>query len=193
MTEIYPDGLLPSDVHPFSKYLLGFGLQPEQVFTIAKHLGDDLGMRLDESRSEKTYSWAIDMRGDFLDREKVSVGDVVDITVSSTGAVRVTGGVLPPGVRLEKHTGKLVGTLTHGGLYSVTVTIGPAVKYDPLGSAGGPNDPGVWIPFDQPRQVIPSALSMFPANVEDLSEREKDILLTELLAERDRKTIREAE
>ncbi|MDD2241460.1 MAG: hypothetical protein PHI93_12505 [Kiritimatiellae bacterium] len=193
MTEIYPDGLLPADVHPFSKYLLGFGLQPEQVAVIAKHLGDDLGMRLDETRSEKTFRWAIDIPRDLPDREKLSVGDTVDITVSDRGAVRISGGSLPPGMRLEKHSGKLVGTLTHSGLYSVTLTIGPAVKYDPLGSAGGPNDPGVWIPFEQPRQVVPSALSVFPATVDDLSEREKDILLAELLAERDRKTIRGAE
>lgn len=187
MTEIYPDELLPEGVHPFSKYLLGFGLQPGQVAAIAKHLGDDLGMRLDETRSEKFYSWVIGLPGEYPDREKLSVGDRVDITVSDRGAVRLIGGALPPGVKLEKHTGRLVGEIRMSGLYGVTCEIGPAVKYDTLGSPGGPNDKGVWIGFHQPRQVVESPLRDLPATAEGLSDREKDILLASLEAERHRK------
>lgn len=187
MTEIYPDELLPEGVHPFSKYLLGFGLQPGQVAAIAKHLGDDLGLRLDETRSEKTFRWVIDLPGEYPDREKLSVGDTVDITVSDRGAVRVVGGALPPGVKLEKRTGKLVGEVRMSGLYEVTCEVGPAVKYDTLGSPGGPNDPGVWIPFHQPREVVESPLRGLPPTAEGLSDREKDILLASLEAERHRK------
>ena len=55
----------------------------------------------------------------------------------------------------------------------VTVTVLPAVKYDPLGSAGGPEDPGVWIPAGQPRKQVDSGLGEFPCTVDDLSVGKK--------------------
>ena len=88
---------------------------------------------------------------------------------------------------------RIYGTLTHGGLYSVTVTVLPAVKYDPLGSAGGPEDPGAWIPVDQPRKQVDSGLGEFPSTVDDLSVEEKDRLLAALMAERDGRVIKEAD
>ena len=69
----------------------------------------------------------------------------------------------------------------------------PAVKYDPLGSAGGPEDPGVWIPAGQPRKQVDSGLGEFPSTVDDLSVEEKDRLLAALMAERDGRTIKEAD
>src|SRR5699024_5060298 len=109
------------------------------------------------------------------------------------GAVRVTDGALPPGIRLVKTGKRIHGTLTHGGLYSVTVTVLPAGKYDPLGSAGGPEDPGAWIPVDHPRNTVDAGLSEFPSTVDDLSAEEKDRLLAALMAERDGRVIKEAD
>lgn len=192
MVKLYPFEV-PPGFHPNIWWLLGFGLPPDQANAIARHLSDDLGVRLCEDRGEMTISWAVGLVGDWSDRIIADVGDPVEIEVSDRNAVRVTGGALPPGVRLEKHTGKLVGTLTHSGLYSVTLTIGPVVKYDPLGSPGGPGDPGIWIPIDQPRQAPSTALAEFPATVDDLDDRSKDQLLAELLAWRDGKTIEEAD
>ena len=193
VTKIYPFDL-PSGVHPFEKYLLGFNIPDDIRPRLATHLGDSLGMRLDESRTVWKHSWCVGLPSiPAGDREQAEVGDRVELVVSERGAVRVTGGALPPGLRLEKHSGKIVGVLTHSGLYSVTVSVGPTVKYDPLGSPGGPHDPGVWIPWEQPRQVPQSNLSSYPATVDDLSDLEKDRLLAELMAERDSKTIQEAD
>lgn len=191
--KIYPYDL-PEGVHPDSWWLLGFGLQPEQVAHIIKHLTEDLGVRLDLTPpKEHTFSWVVDVAGDYPDRQRASVGDEVDVVVSATQAVRVTGGAPPPGVKLDRRTGRLVGTLTHPGLYSVTITTGPQVKYDPLGTPGGPGDPGIWIPVDQPRQQPATALNEFPSTADDLDDADKDRLLAELLAWRDGETIKEAE
>lgn len=187
MTDIYPEGLLPDTVHPFSKYLLGFGLQPKQIAALAPHLGDDLGMRMDEARSQKVYAWAVDHPREIDGRDPLTVGEDVNILVSDRGAVRIIDGALPPGLRLERHTGRIVGTPRMRGLFGVTVEIGPAVKYDTLGGPGGPNDPGVWIDFHARRHVPESRLGEFPASVADLSDREKDQLLAELQLERARK------
>ena len=136
------------------------------------------------------FNWAVGIEQDGY--ERVEVGDVLDIPIEG-GAVRITDGALPPGIRLDKTGKKLYGTLTHGGLYSVTVTVLPTVKYDPLGSAGGPEDPGAWIPIDQPRKKVDAGLGEFPSTVDDLSAEEKDRLLAALMAERDGRTIKEAD
>lgn len=187
---LYPFDL-PADVHPDSWLLLGFGLMPEQIAVLSKHLFDDMGLRLAKDTSEQVFSWAVGL--DAEGRERVEVGDEVDVLVASNGAVRLTDGALPPGVRLVKHEGRLRGVFTHEGLYDATVTVGPVVKYDPLGSPGGPGDPGVWIPVGQARQVPEPALSEFPATVGDLDDSDKDRLLAELLAWRDGQAIREAD
>lgn len=187
---LYPFDL-PADVHPDSWLLLGFGLMPEQIAVLSKHLFDDMGLRLVKDTSERVFSWAVGL--DVEGRERVEVGDEVDVLVASNGAVRLTGGALPPGVRLVKHEGRLRGVFTHEGLYEATVTVGPVVKYDPLGSPGGPGDPGVWIPVGQPRAEAVTALSEFPASAEDLDDSEKDRLLAELLAWRDGQTIKGAD
>lgn len=188
--KLYPYDL-PPDVHPMSWLLLGHGLMPEQVTTLAKHLFDDMGLRFSEDTFERSFSWAVGV--DVGDGERVEVGDTVDVLVAPVGGVRVTGGVLPPGVRLERHTGRMRGVFSTQGVYSVTITVGPSKKYDPLGSPGGPGDPGVWIPVDQPRAEPVTALSDFPATAEDLDDSDKDRLLAELLAWRDGQAIKEAD
>ena len=188
--KLYPFDL-PDGVHPQAWTLLGFGLQVEQLQQLSKHLFDNLGVTVPEAEwEERTFSWSVG-----LDREgyeRLEVGDVVDVPLPG-GAVRLKDGAPPPGIRLDKTRKRLFGTLTHGGVYSVTVMIGPAVKYDPLGSPGGPGDPGAWIPVEQPRQESVTALSEFPTTVEDLSAAEKDRLLAELMAERDGRVIKEAD
>ena len=187
---LYPFNL-PEGVHPQAWTLLGFGLQVEQLQQLSKHLFDDLGVTVPEATwEERTFSWSVGL--DYEGYERLEVGDVVDVPLSG-GAVRLKDGAPPPGIRLDKTGKRLFGTLTHVGVYSVTVTIGPAVKYDPLVSPGGPGDPGVWIPVEQPRQETATALSEFPTTVEDLSAAEKDRLLAELMADRDGRVIKEAD
>lgn len=94
---LYPFDL-PADVHPDSWLLLGFGLMPEQIAVLSKHLFDDMGLRLVKDTSERVFSWAVGL--DVEGRERVEVGDEVDVLVASNGAVRLTDGALPPGVRL---------------------------------------------------------------------------------------------
>ena len=188
--KLYPFRM-PENVHPYAWALLGFGLPGEMLDKLARHLFDDLGVSMPSLEpAEHDFNWAVGIEQDGY--ERVEVGDVLDIPIEG-GAVRITGGALPPGVRLDKTNKRIYGTLTHGGLYSVTVTVLPAVKYDPLGSAGGPEDPGAWIPIDQPRKQVDTGLGEFPSTVDDLSVEEKDRLLAALMAERDGRTIKEAD
>ena len=188
--KLYPFRM-PENVHPYAWVLLGFGLPGELLDKLARHLFDDLGVSMPSLEPvAHEFNWAVGIEQDGY--ERVEVGDVADIPVEG-GAVRITDGALPPGVRLDKTGKRLYGTLTHGGLYSVTVTALPAVKYDPLGSPGGPEDPGVWIPAGQPRKQVDSGLGEFPSTVDDLSVEEKDRLLAALMAERDGRVIKEAD
>lgn len=189
--KLYPFEV-PEGMHPNAWMLLAFGLSPDQLNRLAVHLFDDLGVSFREGREEVTFSWSVGL-GDREGRVSAEVGDRVDVVVSEWGAVRLSGGALPPGVRLDKSSRRLVGVFTHTGLYSVTVTVGAAVKYDPLGSPGGPGDPGVWIPVDQPRQKTITRLDAFPATVADLSDLDRDLLLAELLAHQNGQTIEEAD
>ena len=188
--KLYPF-TLPDNIHPYAWVLLGFGLPGELLDKLARHLFDDLGVSMPSLEPvEHDFNWSVGIEQDGY--ERVEVGDVLDIPIEG-GAVRITDGALPPGVRLDKTCKRLYGTLTHGGLYSVTVTVLPAVKYDPLGSAGGPEDPGAWIPIGQPRKQVNSGLGEFPSTVDDLSMEEKDRLLAALMAERDGRVIKEAD
>ena len=153
--KLYPFRM-PENVHPYAWVLLGFGLPGELLDKLARHLFDDLGVSMPSLEPIKhDFNWAVGIEQDGY--ERVEVGDVLDIPIEG-GAVRITDGALPPGIRLDKTGKRIYGTLTHGGLYSVTVTAFPAVKYDPLGSAGGPEDTGAWIPIDQPRKQVDSGL-----------------------------------
>ena len=188
--KLYPFRM-PENVHPYAWVLLGFGLPGELLDKLARHLFDDLGVSMPSLEPvTHDFNWSVGIEQDGY--ERVEVGDVLDIPIEG-GAARITGGALPPGIRLDKTGKRLYGTLTHGGLYSATVTVFPAVKYDPLGSAGGPEDPGVWIPVDQPRKRVDAGLRAFPTTVDDLDADEKDRLLAALMAERDGRAIKEAD
>ena len=182
---------MPENVHPHAWVLLGFGLPGELLDKLARHLFDDLGVSMPSLEPvEREFSWSVGFEQDGY--ERAEVGGYVSIPLDG-GAVRITGGALPPGIRLDKTNKRIHGTFTHGGLYSVTVTIFPAVKYDPLGSAGGPEDPGVWIPVNQPRKQVDAGLRAFPTTVDDLDADEKDRLLAALMTERDGRVIKEAD
>ena len=188
--KLYPFEM-PENVHPNAWVLLGFGLPGELLDKLARHLFDDLGVSMPSLEpAEREFSWAVGFEQDGY--ERAEVGDYVSIPLDG-GAVRIAGGALPPGIRLDKTNKRIHGTFTHGGLYSVTVTIFPAVKYDPLGSPGGPEDPGAWIPVDQPRKQVDAGLRAFPTTVDDLGADEKDRLLAALMAERDGRVIKEAD
>ena len=188
--KLYPFRM-PENVHPYAWVLLGFGLPGELLDKLARHLFDDLGVSMPSLEPvTHDFNWSVGIEQDGY--ERVEVGDYLSIPLGG-GAVRITGGALPPGIRLDKTNKRIHGTFTHGGLYSVTVTIFPAVKYDPLGSAGGPEDPGVWIPVNQPRKQVDAGLHAFPATVDDLDADEKDRLLAALMAERDGRVIKEAD
>ena len=188
--KLYPFRM-PENVHPYAWVLLGFGLPGELLDKLARHLFDDLGVSMPSLEPvEHDFNWSVGIEQDGY--ERAEVGGYVSIPLDG-GAVRITGGALPPGIRLDKTNKRIHGTFTHGGLYSVTVTIFPAVKYDPLGSPGGPEDPGVWIPVGQPRKRVDAGLRAFPTTVDDLDADEKDRLLAALMAERDGRVIKEAD
>lgn len=190
MVKIYPFDV-PDEVHPMIPILLGHGLVPEQIKKLLKTF-DGLGIRFHDCEPQEiTYSWAVSWPRDPGERTPVAVGDTLDAVVTEKHAVRITAGALPPGIRLDKARGKLTGAFTHSGLYSVTLTIGPAIKYDTLGSPGGIEDPGEWIPIDQPR-VAPISPPI-PATLDDLSPQELEQLIVSAQNAQRAKLIREAD
>ena len=181
---------VPEEAHPYEWVLLGFGLDHESAKELASHIFDKLGCSPPvEEWNTYTVSWAVDRERYSEGRLAVSVGDTyrlyLDDTPAGGGAVRLTGGALPPGVRLDKTERALVGTFTTPGLYEATVTVGPTVKYDALGGPGGPQYPGMWVDVDAPRAKVETGLDRYNvATVDDLDELAKDELLAKLLAER---------
>lgn len=67
----------------------------------------------------------------------------------------------------------------------------PRVKYDALGSAGAPWQPGAWIPLDEPRMDVTATIPDKP--VAEMSEEEKAEALAALQAEADAQRARTAE
>ena len=190
---IYPFDL-PESIHPMAWTLLGFGLDRKTMSALARHLFDKLGARVDlEDQESVTVSFAVDWARDPEGRLVASVGEHIDQMVSATGAVELVNGHLPPGVRLQRHTGRIVGTITAPGLYSATFAVGPRIKYDPLGGNGAPDSPGIWIGINEPRQEIETKLHEFPATVADLDEAEKSRLLAELQAWQNGQIAKEAD
>lgn len=189
LPSLYPYEV-PDEAHPYEWVLLGFGLDHDSAKELATHIFDKLGCTPPvEEWNEYTVSWAVDRDRYSEGRVVASVGDTYRLDLADTpagdGAVRLTGGSLPPGVRLDRSERVLVGTFTTPGLYEVTVRVGPTVKYDALGGPGGPQYPGVWIDVDSPRAKVETGLDQYNvATVDDLDELAKDELLAKLLAER---------
>ena len=190
---IYPFDL-PGNIHPLAWTLLGFGLDSKTMSALARHLFDKLGARVDlEDQESVTVSFAVDWARDPEGRQVASVGDEIDQVISESGAVELVAGHLPPGVRLQRHTGRIVGTITAPGLYAATFAVGPRVKYDPLGGNGTPDSPGIWIGINEPRREPITRLADFPVTVADLNEAEKSRLLAELQAWQNGQVAKEAD
>lgn len=185
MSELYPYEI-PGDMHPMAWTLLGFGLDAEALNDVAVHLYDRLGVEPPvEEWDYYTLSFAVD-RPRFVNDERpaYSVGDTFDHPIPLLGAVVATSGNFPPGLKLDTSRKKITGTFAEGGVYEVTIKVGPLVKYDALGTPGGPTNPGQWIDINSKRVEVASGLSEFnPATVDDLDPKAKDELLARLLAD----------
>ena len=172
---------VPESEHPYAGLFLG--IVPEGYESrAARHIFDELGARFEVGEPDSiTLSWAVDFDTD-SDRQRANVGDVMDMVVPGADrrGVRIIGGHLPPGIRLERHTGKLVGVFSRPGLYDVTLMLGPAVKLDPLGGAGTPGEAVEWIPIGQQRARAESTTPA-PKTLADLTALELSQLAAEAM------------
>lgn len=179
MDDLYPYDV-PVGMHPLAWVFLGHGLDSDGLNALATHVFDHLGARLSvEERDPLTLRFAVDTTLDDT-AEQFSVGDEFERVVAPDTGVRLVAGHLPPGIRLDRATGTLSGVFTDSGIYEVTFAFGPSVKWDALGTVGGPGNPGQWIDVNSPRAVAEPDLSA-PAKVSDLPDSEKAQLLAELL------------
>lgn len=183
MSEIYPYEV-PEGVHPYAWMFLGFGLSGEQTDALARHIFDRLGARWHTgSFVTVTRRFAVDFPLDAGDGYRhVSLGDKLHDPVAPDCGARVVSGFLPPGIRLDRHSGVLTGTFEKPGLYTVEIAGGPEVKWDALGSQGGPDCVGEWIPVESARADVRPDLSEHKASLEDMSDEEKARALADLLA-----------
>lgn len=172
---------VPVSEHPYAGLFLG--IVPEGYESrAARHIFDELGARFEVGESETiTMSWAVDFDTN-SDRQRANVGDIMDMVVPGADrrGVRIIEGHLPPGIRLERHTGKLIGAFTRPGLYDVTLMLGPAVKLDPLGGAGTPGEAVAWIPINQHRARAESSTPA-PKTLADLTALELSQLAAEAM------------
>ncbi|OFP19928.1 hypothetical protein HMPREF2996_00185 [Corynebacterium sp. HMSC066C02] len=172
---------VPESEHPYAGLFLG--IVPEGYESrAARHIFDELGARLEIGEPETiTLGWAVDFDTD-SDRTRTNIGDIMDMVVPGADrrGVRIVEGHLPPGIRLERHTGKLVGAFTRPGLYDVTLMLGPAVKLDPLGGAGTPGEAVAWIPINQQRAKAESSTPA-PKTLADLTALELSQLAAEAM------------
>lgn len=172
---------VPESEHPYAGLFLG--IVPEGYESkAARHIFDELGARLEIGEPETiTLGWAIDFDSE-SDRTRATVGEELNFQIlgADRRGVRIIEGHLPPGIRLELHTGKLVGAFTRPGLYDVTLMLGPAVKLDPLGGNGTPGEPVAWIPIGQQRARAESSTPA-PKTLADLSALELSQLAAEAM------------
>lgn len=166
---------IPPGEHPYAGIFEGL-VAPGRESMVARLVFDELGARLTTPDVELvSHAWAVDFalpNG----RDEVAVGDEVawQVPGADKAGVRVVSGGLPPGIRLQRHTGRLVGTFTTPGVYSVTFAVGPAVKLDHMGGDELPK----WIPVDQPRTPAKSDVDV-PQKLDSLSPQELDALTAE--------------
>lgn len=193
--KLYPYDM-PDGIHPLAWTLLGFGLDADTINKLAAHLYDKLGVRLaPDVCGEYTYRWQVSWPRPCPEgRMAVSLGDTCKIQVpgGDLTAVEVVAGALPKGIRLEKHTGKLVGEYGAAGLYEATVRVGPTIKYDPLGSAGGPDNVDRWIPVSQTR-MVPEPAPEPTKPLSDYSPQELELLIVQAQEAQRAKLIKEAD
>lgn len=172
---------VPETEHPYAGLFLG--IVPEGYESrVARHVFDELGARFEVGEQETvTLGWAVDFDTD-SDRQRATVGESLDFTIPGADkrGVRIVEGHLPPGIRLERHTGRLTGVFAKPGLYDVTLMLGPAVKLDPLGGNGTPGEPVAWIPVERKRARAESTTPT-PKTLADLSALELSQLAAEAM------------
>jgi|GEM_PF-1229265 len=172
---------VPESEHPYAGLFLG--VVPEgRESAVARHIFDELGARFEVGEPETvTLGWAVDFETD-SDRQCVTVGEELDFQIPGADrrGVRIVEGHLPPGIRLERHTGRLAGVFAKPGLYDVTLALGPAVKLDPLGGTGTPGEQVAWIPINQKRARAQSATPA-PKTLDGLSALELSQLAAEAM------------
>lgn len=191
MAKLYPFDL-PDNIHPLAWVFLGFGLDTKRVNALSKHVFDELGARMNFERSGTlTVSFAVDWPFDVPNSITATVGEDVRFNAVAEGAVHIIDGHLPPGLKLEKHTGDIAGVVREPGLYKAVIEVGPRVKYDPLGGNGSPESPGVWIPIGQDRQV-PEPVEV-PKSLNGLDALELDRLEAEIQKAKRARLVQDAE
>ena len=172
---------VPESEHPYAGLFLG--VVPEgHESAVARHIFDELGARFETGEPETiTLGWAVDFDTD-SDRQRANVGDIMDMVVPGADrrGVRIVEGHLPPGIRLERHTGKLAGVFSRPGLYDMTLMRGPSVKLDPLGGNGTPGEQVAWIPVGQKRARAQSTTPA-PKTLDGLSALELSQLAAEAM------------
>lgn len=172
---------VPESEHPYAGLFLG--VVPEgRESAVARHIFDELGARFEVGEPETiTLGWAVDFETS-SDRERAQVGESLDFHIPGADrrGVRIADGHLPPGIRLERHTGKLAGVFARPGLYDVTLMLGPAVKLDPLGGRGTPGEQVAWIPISQQRARAESSTPA-PKTLADLTALELSQLAAEAM------------
>ncbi len=184
---------VPDSEHPYAPLFLGLVTEGRES-EAARRIFDDLGARITfPDETEVNVGWAVDV-GTLKKRHKVMVGEPVDVEIpgADSAGVRIVAGHLPPGVRLERHTGKLVGTFTKPGLYDATFAVGPALKMDPLGGRGIPGEPVAWIPIHAERMRAESHQHV-PPSLDSLSALELSALAAEAMRLERLKALEEAE
>ncbi|MEJ6013822.1 hypothetical protein WG936_08235 [Corynebacterium sp. H127] len=183
MVKIYPADL-PPGIHPMVQLMAGMDLTIDVADKLARHLFDVVGCRFHQvERQDHIVSFAVSWPRDAGDRHVAKVGEALNLAIpgGDQTAVAITAGYLPPGIKLEKHTGTLVGIFTRPGLYEATITVGTRVKWDPIGTDTDFHSAGSWIPIEMPRDERPVDLSGFPITVDDLDDYSKSLLLSKLL------------
>lgn len=172
---------VPESEHPYAGLFLG--VVPEgRESAVARHIFDELGARIQVGEPEAiTLGWAVDFETD-SDRKRSNVGDIMDMVVPGADrrGVRIIEGHLPPGIRLERHTGRLAGVFAKPGLYDVTLALGPAVKLDPLGGMGTPGEQVAWIPVGA-RRARAQSTTPAPKTLDGLSALELSQLAAEAM------------
>lgn len=154
MSEIFPYDL-PDSVHRWAGYFVhaaGLVLDVETINKIAAHVEQVGFVHRGEHRTAHVVTVRIGLPGDAT--ILVEPGEFVEWEIpGGQDSYCSTSDLLPTGFRIED--GVLSGSSNMPGVWTFTITVGPAIKFDGLGNGGSPLDPGEWIPFDQPRKVVP--------------------------------------
>ena len=185
MEKLYPLDW-PDQHHPQSWALLGMGLSIQQMNKIMRHLVDKLGFTF--QLPDEVSSWKATLVVDYpLDLDAEKYPNQVRATVGEKLCLTIPGGVatavavtspLPPGLKLDVNAGVLRGVVEQPGIYQLSATIGPQVKYDPLGSVGDASSVGEWIAYDQPRYK-PAPVEL-PVTTEDKTPEEIEQIIVAL-------------